>query len=380
MAKILILGGGFAGITAVEMLSKAADPQHEITVVSASDHFTFYPALVPMVFGLYEPQDIRFELRPKLASRNVRFVRGDVTGIDPQSRTATVTGDDFEGSMHFDLLLVAMGRRLATEHVPGFFENAHHLLGVTPALRFREAIASFDRGAIVLGACMGSALPIPVCEAALGLAKKFETEIKKGIVTVSAVFPTTLEKAFEGTSLFRDIESEFERNNIALIQDFPIARVTDKTIVSALGSEIRYDLLMLVPPFHGQTPVAQLSAGEDDSGYADVNHHLQLWGTEGIYAAGDIVSLAGPRFGYMAIRQAKVAALNILQELSGEAATEKYVHELEWILGEKYTDPILFHYGFWDETLSDFDDEAFFGMARHVRDKYGKVRTANQDL
>ena len=31
------------------------------------------------------------------------------------------------------------------------------------------------------------------------------------------------------------------------------------------------------------------------------------------------------------------------------------------------------HYGFWDETLNDFDDKALFGMARKLREHYGPV-------
>src|SRR5215207_8686780 len=46
MANILILGGGFAGVVAAERLARALDPaEHQITLVSRSRRFTFYPAL-----------------------------------------------------------------------------------------------------------------------------------------------------------------------------------------------------------------------------------------------------------------------------------------------------------------------------------------------
>jgi hypothetical protein len=53
---------------------------------------------------------------------------------------------------------------------------------------------------------------------------------------------------------------------------------------------------------------------------------------------------------------------------------ESYIHRIEWVISEQYTDPIFFHYGFWDETLEDFNDDAIFGIARHLREHYGRVR------
>src|SRR5947209_1639384 len=53
MANILILGGGFGGVVAAERLARALDPSgHQITPVSRSPRFTFYPALVRLAFGV----------------------------------------------------------------------------------------------------------------------------------------------------------------------------------------------------------------------------------------------------------------------------------------------------------------------------------------
>ena len=374
MASILILGGGFAAIAAAEKLSTSAGGRHEITIVSVNDHFTFYPALVPLVFGDFDPDEIHFDLRPRLAEHDIRFIQGEAISIDPDTRTVTLTGDDVEGAVHFDYLIVALGRRLATERVPGFFEHAHHLLGVGPALKYKNAIASFESGSLVAGLCPDAFLPVPVCETALALADRFKDEIAAGSVTVTAVFPTTLEKAFAGSALFRDIDDEFDRKGIRLVSDFAVERVTEHSIRSALGASLHYDLLMLVPPFRGQATLRHLAPVTDAAGFAQVNDRLQVKGYDRIYAAGDIVSLPGPRFGYMAMRQGKAAAGNIIDQLAGREPSVEYTHKIEWAIGEKYTDPVFFHYGFWDETLEDFDENAFFGMAKVIRQHYGPVR------
>jgi sulfide:quinone oxidoreductase len=374
MAKILILGGGFAAVTAAETLAAAVGNSDEITVVSSSHEFTFYPALVPLIFSDFEIDEIRFDLRPKLAERNIGFVEAKIAGIDPVSRTVVVENGRSARELDYDFLLVAIGRRLATETIPGFFKYSHHLLNVDSALKFKNELSAFEAGSIVVGLCPDSYLPTPVCETALALASKFRRQMEQGKVSITTVFPSTLDRAFSGSALFRDIEDEFDRMGIRLVPDFAVERVNEDKLISALGSSLNYDLLMLVPPFRGQRVLMKLATVIDDAGFAKVNSNMQMAGRQGIYAAGDIVSLPGPRFGYMAMRQAKIAAANILSELRGEPPAAEYTHDLAWAIGEKYTDPVYFHYGFWDNTLDDFDEDAIFGMARHIRRHYGPVR------
>ena len=90
-------------------------------------------------------------------------------------------------------------------------------------------------------------------------------------------------------------------------------------------------------------------------------------GYQNIFAAGDIIEVEGPKYGYSAIRQARAAARNIISKVRKQEMTVSYTHEIEWVIGEQYTDPIFFHYGFWDETLEDFNPNAFFGMAGPLR-------------
>src|SRR5215213_1612003 len=177
MANVLILGGGFAGVVTAERLARLLDPaEHQITLVSRSRRFTFYPALVRLAFGECEPDDISYDLRAAMRERGVRFIEGVVARVDPAARRATVTGGDFAGEMAYDYLVYTLGRRLATEQVPGFFEHAHHLLSVESALRFGNALREFRGGHAVLGSCPGARLEVPVYEAAFALARRLAQE------------------------------------------------------------------------------------------------------------------------------------------------------------------------------------------------------------
>jgi sulfide:quinone oxidoreductase len=374
MSKIVILGGGFAGVTAAEILTSELGADHEITLVSVNKEFTFFPALVPLVFRDFTADELHFNLRQKAMDRSIRFVQAEVTEIDTELNYVKLAGEDIDGDIYFDHLLVAVGRRLATEKVPGFFEYAHHLLGTGPALMFRKSIENFKGGSIVVGLCPDAFLPVPVCEAALALSKKFEKQIIAGEVKITAVFPETLDKAFVGSTLFRNLEEEFKRKNVEVVYNFPIGRVTEDEVVSETGSNLHFDLVMLVPPFRGQSALKRLSKTRSMADFLSVNRYMQVEGFENIFAAGDIIDVKGPKFGYNAMRQAKAAARNIISKVRKEEVIVGYTHEIEWVISEQYTDPIFFHYGFWDETLEDFDDNAIFGMAGRLREHYGRVK------
>ena len=85
MARILILGGGFAGVVAAESLVKQLGGDHQITLVSRRDRFLFYPALVRLAFGECEPDDVTFDLRTSMLDRRITFIEGEVARIDPRT-------------------------------------------------------------------------------------------------------------------------------------------------------------------------------------------------------------------------------------------------------------------------------------------------------
>lgn len=380
MKRVVILGGGFAAVAAAEELKRECPDGVDVTMISSSRSFTFYPALVPFVFGNFDQDGLLFDLADKARSNGIRFLEAEVLSVDPEKRAVAVTGGDVEGLVHYDYLLIALGRKLAPERIPGLQEHSEHLLTLPAAEKFKSKLDSFREGSIVVGLSHGATLPIPVCEAALAFAGRFEDKIKSGSIRVSAVFPETIDDAFFGSSLFRDLRAEFARKNIELLERFNVDRVDPHSLHSADGRVIDFDLLFLMPPFRGHSPVQNFNAVSGNSGFIHVNDRMQVTGNPGIYAAGDIISVAGPRFGFMAIKQGKVAAANIISEIKGESPSVRYDNTIPWVIGERYSDTVFFHYGFWDESLNEFDENAFWGMAKAVRKKYGGLRGFSTSL
>lgn len=369
MANILILGGGFAGLVAAERLSEKLGSNHQITLVSPGSKFTFYPALVQLAFGECDADDITFDLAAKMHDLDVRFVEGEAINVNPNRKAVKITGDDFDGEIHYDYLIAAVGRRLATEKTPGFFEHAHHLLGTKAALKFGGAVKEFKAGEIIVGLCPEARLPVPVCETAFALARKFEREIEQGKISVKVIFPESLEAAFGGANFHKELETAFRRHRINLLYDVPIREITNEEVLSSKKHQIKYDLLMLVPPFRGNAALRGLGASDDED-FIKVNGLMQVHDAENAYAAGDIVAFSGPKFAHMAVRQASVAAENILAEIEGRQPEAEYYHEIKTIIDAGSADSIYLHYGIWDDETFSVRRGSFWSWAKNVHDRF----------
>jgi sulfide:quinone oxidoreductase len=373
MANILILGGGFGGLITAEKLVEHIGAGHQVTLVAPNKRFTFYPALVQLAFGKCEPDDIQFDLADKLGELGVRYVQGEMIRVHPVRRKVEIAGDDFNGEIGYDYLVIAVGRRLATEKVPGFFEHAHHILGAKAAQRFGESVRNFREGRIIVGLCPDGRLPVPVCETAFALARKFETEMQDGKVHISVIFPNSLAAAFGGANLHKQLESAFARHRINVLYDVPIREISFNQVFSSEGHQIECDLLMLVPPFRGNASLGHLGI-TDDQDFVQVDGRMRVHEMEKTYAVGDIVAFSGPKFAHMAVRQAEVAAANISSEIRGEKPEAEYYHEIATVIDSGGPDSIYLHYGIWDDALYRLKKGRFWAWAKEAHDTVWRTR------
>jgi sulfide:quinone oxidoreductase len=304
MANIIILGGGFSGVAAAESLAKHLTSEHQITLVSRSSRFVSHPSLVGLAFGKHGIDDISHDLREALHDRRIRFVQGEVARVDPYQRLVTFAHGEVRGHMPYDYLIFALGGRLATERITGFFEHAHHTLTVEAALKFGEAIRGFKEGRALIGYSPEARLAVPAYETAFALSRFLEDrgQRRRAQITIVSPKPTGAEPAASE----RALRNALNEQNIEFLPDISINRITAKSVVTSLGAHVDYDLLMLLPPLRGASAVRGMGITDHD-GFIRVDSTMRVEGVEGMYAVGDCASFSGPKMGHMAVSQAEVA-------------------------------------------------------------------------
>lgn len=132
--KIVILGGGFAGLNAARALRKA---DAEITVIDRSNHHLFQPLLYQVATGGLSPANISAPIRGLLSkNRNTHILLADVTGIDAENRTLSTTN----GEVAYDTLVLAAGATHSYFGKDEWAENAPGLKTLDDATAIRRKI------------------------------------------------------------------------------------------------------------------------------------------------------------------------------------------------------------------------------------------------
>ena len=369
MASIVIIGGGFAGVSAAESLAKRIGGEHDLTLISRQRDFIFYPGLVKLAFGQAEINDITYSLRDALLDRRINFIEAEVAYPDPDNHCVVLAHGEIQGRINYDYLIFALGRRLATEEVLGFFDHAHHLLTVNAALKFREALKKFHVGHAVLGYCQNARLAVPVYETAFALDRMLKARGEREQVKISLVSPEQLGGQLGGTEIAPALQKALDEHGVEFVPEFPVNRVAEKSIFSALGKQMDYDLLMLVPPFSGPSE-AMYTGITDPNGYVRVDRHLRVTGAGRIYAAGDCVNFLGPKMGHMAVLPGMVVAANVAAEIEGHEPVARYNHELMLVIDEGGKDSIYLQKQLWEHEAANIKQGHFWRWAKQVHQKY----------
>src|ERR1700719_3292151 len=102
--RVLILGGGFAGLNAAQKLKSAPV---EVTLIDRRNFHLFQPLLYQVATGSLSPGEIAAPLRGVLSrQKNTRVLLGEVVDISPESKCISLADG---ASVEYDFLIVAAG-------------------------------------------------------------------------------------------------------------------------------------------------------------------------------------------------------------------------------------------------------------------------------
>lgn len=139
--KIVILGGGFAGINAAKSLGNS---KYDVWLIDKTNHHLFQPLLYQVASAALSPGDIAVPIREILSPyENVTVLMGEVTRIDKEKREITLRNDD---QIYYDYLIVALGARHSYFGNDQWEKFAPGLKTLVDALKIREKILiSFEK-------------------------------------------------------------------------------------------------------------------------------------------------------------------------------------------------------------------------------------------
>ena len=333
MSRVLVLGGGFAGVEAAIYLRKQ---EIEVTLVSDRDYFYIYPTSIWIPTGEVTREDVSVPLDKLAMKHGFQLIIDPVSHFDAKAKKVTLaSGRILEG---FDYIVAALGQdkiqHKGMEHTLSICGKPEEATALYEQL---DALILKDNGKIAMG--FGGN---PKDSSAVRGGPAFELLFnvhnylkKKGVrENFELTFFAPMEKPGQkmGEKALVMMDSMFDKLNIRKKVGSKITTFTVDGIEFEDGSKIESDLTMFISAGTGHGILRESGLPLSDAGFVVTNEYNEIEGFEGIYAIGDAASLMGPEWrakqGHVAEVMAKNVAHNIAMHRQKIDSKESYLSHL----------------------------------------------------
>lgn len=350
-AKIVIVGGGAAGITMAAYLTDKLR-HDDITIIEPNEIHHYQPGYTMVAAGTFKPAEL---LKPteSLIPRGVKWLKDSVVELEPD-HNRLVTAQN--GMISYDFLVLVPGCAMDFDEIEGISRttlgegNVHSIYDLDGAVKCYEALQKLParkQGRLVFTdtytklKCGGA--PKKITLLAEDYLKKhksregfrLEYHCTSTNLMTPAVFGDRLQELYDE----RQIATHFNHRLVSvdtsarkatfLVQSEP----TQERLIPAATSEtvtVEFDFLHFTPPmgapeFVKNSPLSVKEGSLKHGGWAKVdNETLVQPDYKNIIVLGDVAGLATSKTGAAIRMQAPVAAANLVSIMEGKEPAMKY--------------------------------------------------------
>ena len=341
--RIVILGGGFAGMNVARKLQKLCrdDSSVQITLINRDNFFLMTPLLFEAGSGVLEPRHAVNPLRLILGTpKNLRFIEAEVTGVDVERRVVggkVVHREAIE--IEYDHLVIAVGGTTNTSLVKGA-ENAMTFKTLADAVylrnfvirRFEEADVEKDENVkrarltfVVIGAgLVGVELQGELQEFANAAAKNYaninRTQLRFELIE-------------HGSRIMKEMDEDladyakrvFEKRGIKVRCDTPVNEVTAGKVHLKNGEVIEASTIVVATGVVPSPLVKKIEKIEHGpKGHIRVDATMRSVSHRNVWALGDCAFIPDPdgkpypALAQHALREARLLAKNVAADIKGQ--------------------------------------------------------------
>jgi NADH dehydrogenase len=348
MTRIVILGGGFGGVTTARHLERLCKRRRdvEIVLVSRDNFLVMTPLLFEVCSGALDARHCSFPIRAFL--RTTRFVEATVQGIDLERRVVHLTAGEETGELAYDQLVLALGGMTNRSMIPGS-EHAFTFKNLADALLLRNhLIERFERAdvetdaerkrrqltfVLIGGGLVGVELLGELTGFADGIAALYKHVNRDEVRFILLQ---------GGDRLMPEIDPKLAAYGTGVLGKRRGADIRTGTRVQAIepgkvhlsGETIEAETIVLAAGIVPNPVVAELPVERDRHGRIVVEGTMRCPSHPEVWAIGDCAAIPAsdgqpyPSLAQHALREAKVLARNIAGVLDGQPPQPFLYHTL----------------------------------------------------
>ena len=333
MSKVLILGGGFAGIDTAIYLRKE---KYEVTLVSDRDYFYIYPTSIWIPTGKAKFEDVCIDLKDLQKAHGFELIVDGVSNINAKDKSVNLqSGRVLDG---YDYLVVAMGsgkmKPKGVEHTLSICGAPEQSISIKERL---DALVEKGSGKIAFG-FGGNPKDSSAVRGGPGFELLFNVDTmlrKKGIrdnFELTMFAPMETPGARLGEKSLAAINKMFKRANVTKHFGKKIKSFEKDAVIFEDDTKIQSDFIMFIPAGDGHELIKSSDLPLNEAGFIRINDFCEVEGYDDIFAVGDCAAIEGPSWrakqGHLAEVMAKHTAFNIIAKEKGLHQRKGYQEHL----------------------------------------------------
>ena len=322
--RVLILGGGYAGIFAASNLCKNENVQ--VTLVNHGPILQLLQNIHRVASGELQPKDISLDIQ-EILGKDVIFVNGKCERVDLVAEQVEIILESGTVQIiQYDYLIIAIGAKNAYFGIKGARENTLSLRSVDDSIKLDRIIQSLRQGSIVT-IVGGGATGLSLTGA---LSEKYSNKIRIRVIEAQKeVLP-----GWDPTIIMM-VKKVLEKNkNTEILRGKPIIEIGPHSVTLSSGETLQTNVTVWTAGICGQDLNLIPRVRKSGSGRFIVNKYSQVLRSDdevfdNVFAVGDISAYPldnegkmSPQLAQFAVRQARNVAKNILRKESKQKMIE----------------------------------------------------------
>jgi sulfide:quinone oxidoreductase len=312
---VLILGGGFGGLSAANELRKyLSSSQVKITIVDKKNWFMVGFAKLWIIKGTRTFENSTGSLAG-LSKKEIDFLNEEILQIDLENKNIKTTTKN----LSYDFLVIAMGAALAPQKIHGLTENGMNLYDYKQSEKIHNKIKELKSGTIAIS-IMGMPYKCPPApfEASLIIDSMLREYGVRDSVQIHFYSPAPITLPAAGPEISKQILDLINSEKIIFHNSSKIKSVEPNKLIFQ-DSEANFDLLLAVPP-HVAPDVILESGLAKENNFIPIDRDCKTL-YENVYAIGDVTSLkvtdtmTVPKAGVFAEGEGLTVAQNIISKI-----------------------------------------------------------------
>ncbi len=322
--RILVVGGGTGGTILANNLARRLAGEIRagkvrLTMLSDSDRHMYQPGLLYVAFGQMTPDQL-YRDQASLLEPSVGFHVDAVTEFHlDKNQVKTKSGKTYE----YDILAIATGARIVPQEVPGMSEGAENFFTEEGAVRLHKRLMEFQGGTVAMVVSIPHKCPVAPVEAMFMLHDFFKARGIRDKVKLRYHYPVN--RVHATANVAKWAKPEFDKAGIEYETLFNLKEVdpVNKVAYSEEGTEVKYDLLIAIPPHRG-AEIAEMNNLGQDGWIPTDRFKLTMNGHDNVYVIGDATNIPVSKTGSAAHFEAEVVAENIASMIKTGTPVREY--------------------------------------------------------